>query len=230
MSQISDEKLIEMLKTLPKVKAPEDFQFRLKARILKVGQKRKKMILSYAFVFVLIMFTFVALFVVLRVDRVKDLQVESLEEYAENLESLKVNEQIANTQESKTAYSVQREVSERKVNYQTREESVKSVNTKSLSSVSNKLKSQHFRDKTQFSVVEVLSQIGIEVAVETEGVRIKSIKNDSIAERLGMKVGDLIVSINDHKLDKKEIKAEKVEIRKITVKRLSEEISFNCCF
>lgn len=66
---------------------------------------------------------------------------------------------------------------------------------------------------------EILSQIGIEAIFTDVGWMVRSIKKDSLAERIGMKAGDLVEAINGKKLTDKLVDSEAIEVKTLTILR-----------
>jgi len=72
--------------------------------------------------------------------------------------------------------------------------------------------------------VQILDFIGIEVVSENTRKRVKAVKPDSLAERSGVKVGDVIEAIDGVKLSAEPVNAKKIEVKKLTVARDAEKI------
>lgn len=76
-----------------------------------------------------------------------------------------------------------------------------------------------------FAASEILSFIGIESAPENGKLQVKAIKPDSLAERSGVRVGDIIEAINNLPLN--ELGAKRIEGKTLTVARGAERIVIN---
>ncbi|RMG06080.1 MAG: hypothetical protein D6735_04630 [Acidobacteria bacterium] len=73
-------------------------------------------------------------------------------------------------------------------------------------------------------IMQTLRQIGIEGEFETNGFRVHSIRSNSMAEKLGLKIHDIVLAINGKPLKALTSQDMKLEIRQILVKRASQEL------
>lgn len=76
-------------------------------------------------------------------------------------------------------------------------------------------------------ITQTLRQIGIEGEFETNGFRVHSIRSNSMAEKLGLKIDDIVLTINGKPLKALTNQDAKLEIRQISVKRASQELQIN---
>ncbi len=81
--------------------------------------------------------------------------------------------------------------------------------------------------KTDSFIAQTLRQIGIEGEFETNGFRVHSVKVNSIAEKLGLKIDDIVLTINGRPLKALTNQDAKLEIRQISVKRASQELQMD---
>ena len=72
--------------------------------------------------------------------------------------------------------------------------------------------------------VQVLSFIGIETVSENGGKKVKAVQSDSLAERSGVKTGDVIEAIDGKRIGGKPVRMEIFESKKLTVVRDSKKI------
>ncbi len=79
-------------------------------------------------------------------------------------------------------------------------------------------------DTKPLNAQEILSQIGIEAIFTDSSWKVKSVKQYSLAEGSGVKVGDVIEAIDDEKLTDKPLRAKTIEVKKLTVGREAEKI------
>jgi len=70
----------------------------------------------------------------------------------------------------------------------------------------------------------ILQVLGIEVIRESGNLKVKTVKENSPAERSDVKVGDVIEAINDVKLSAEPLRAKRIEVKKLTVLRNAEKI------
>lgn len=88
----------------------------------------------------------------------------------------------------------------------------------------NKNPNDNAKAKT-FSVQEVLSQIGIETAGETRTV--KTVRENSLAARSGVKTGDIIEAIDGQKLNEELLGNKTVEGKTLTILRDGKKLEIN---
>lgn len=74
---------------------------------------------------------------------------------------------------------------------------------------------------------QILSQLGIEIASENGKRQVKKIKPNSVAERSGVRVGDLVEAIDGEKLSDEPIRAKTVEGKKLTIVRGAEKVEIS---
>ncbi len=72
--------------------------------------------------------------------------------------------------------------------------------------------------------VQILNFIGIETVSEKGGKKVKSVKSDSLAERSGVKTGDVIEAIDGKRISDKPMLMETFESKKLTVVRDTKKI------
>lgn len=60
---------------------------------------------------------------------------------------------------------------------------------------------KNFEQKVSISAKEILNQFGIEIELAGENLKVKSVKESSVADRSGVKTGDIVEAIDDQKLD-----------------------------
>lgn len=82
----------------------------------------------------------------------------------------------------------------------------------------------NFERVTSITPEQILSELGIESAAENGRRQVKKIKPNSVAERSGVRVGDVIEAIDGEKLTSEPIRAKTVEGKKLTVARGTEKI------
>jgi hypothetical protein len=82
----------------------------------------------------------------------------------------------------------------------------------------------NFESANSITVEQILLQLGIEAASENGKRKVIKINQDSVAQRSGVKVGDLVEAIDGEKLTSKPIRAKIVEGRKLTVVRGTEKV------
>ncbi len=66
--------------------------------------------------------------------------------------------------------------------------------------------------------------LGIEIVSENGNRRVKSVKKESVAERSGVKVGDLVEAIDGEKVSGDVVRGKKLEGKQITVLRGTEKV------
>ncbi len=74
---------------------------------------------------------------------------------------------------------------------------------------------------------EVLSQLGIETAFENESWKVLSVRQNSPAERSGIKTGDAVQAIDGEKLTDKPMQNKRVEGKKLIVRRGVQKIEIS---
>lgn len=74
---------------------------------------------------------------------------------------------------------------------------------------------------------QILSQLGIEAVFSDGSWKVKSVKQDSLAEGSGVKVGDVIEAIDGEKLTDKPITAKTIEIKNLMIVRGTEKIEIS---
>jgi len=71
---------------------------------------------------------------------------------------------------------------------------------------------------------QILSEIGIEIGLQNENRTVKSIKQDSLAKRSGVKVGDVIEAIDGKKISKEPLRSKTFAVKNLTVLRGAKKI------
>ncbi|MET0754382.1 MAG: hypothetical protein ABWZ66_13450 [Pyrinomonadaceae bacterium] len=85
-----------------------------------------------------------------------------------------------------------------------------------------------FNPNNSYSVKEILSINGIEADFSNKKWKVKSVAQNSIAERSGVKANDVIEAINDRKLSAETVASEgRLNVNKLTVARGREKIEIN---
>ncbi len=84
-------------------------------------------------------------------------------------------------------------------------------------------------DAKPLTAKEVLSQLGVETVFENDGWKVLSVRQNSPAQRSGVKTGDAVQSIDGEKLTEKPMRNKIVEGKNLTVRRGANriEISIN---
>jgi C-terminal processing protease CtpA/Prc len=260
------QKVSQLISRIEKVTAPNDFAFKLKARIVVEKQKQaeRKILLtrlSYvfsAFVFILLVVTVVYVLKNRDVELASHKEVSTFRENALPLEKANEAENevssnqakreidpkenpnapreefreakeeviaFANTNASKTASKAHKSEYKKKTSQFSRSEAVSVPEVMGLSQ-GNFLEVPTVRQEARISISELLKQIGIEGSFdELGGFKVKSLKPNSLAEKSGIKPEDLILAIDERKLDRQELYFEKLEVKRLKVKRKSEELS-----
>ena len=77
------------------------------------------------------------------------------------------------------------------------------------------------------SIEDIGNFIGIEIALENGKRRVKSITSKSLAERSGVRVGDVIDELNGRKLSDQPLRFKSLDAKSLTVIRASERIEIN---
>jgi membrane-associated protease RseP (regulator of RpoE activity) len=77
------------------------------------------------------------------------------------------------------------------------------------------------------SIEEIGKVIGIEIAFENGKRRVKSVTSKSLAERSGIRVGDVIDELNGRKLSDQPLKFKSLGAKSLTVIRATERIEIN---
>ncbi len=80
-------------------------------------------------------------------------------------------------------------------------------------------------DNTKFfTAEEILSFLGVEIVLQNKNHTVKSIKQNSLAERSDVKVGDIIETIDGKKISDEPMRSKTVAVKKLTVLRGAEKI------
>jgi membrane-associated protease RseP (regulator of RpoE activity) len=82
----------------------------------------------------------------------------------------------------------------------------------------------NFNLSSSITAEQILSELGIGILSENGRRQVKTIKPNSVAERSGIKVGDLIEAIDGKKLSSEPIPAQTFEVKKLTILRGTEKI------
>ncbi len=77
----------------------------------------------------------------------------------------------------------------------------------------------NFETVNLITAEQILSQLGIEIALENGRRKVKKINQNSVAERSDIRIGDLIEAINGEKLTNEPIRAKTIEGKKLTITR-----------
>lgn len=72
--------------------------------------------------------------------------------------------------------------------------------------------------------IQILDFIGIEAVSDKSGKRVKAVKSNSLAERSGVKIGDLIEAIDDQSIGGESVRMKTSEAKKLTVTRDAKRI------
>jgi len=75
-----------------------------------------------------------------------------------------------------------------------------------------------------FAAEEILPFLGIEIVLQNENRTVKSIKQNSLAERSGVKVGDAIEAIDGKKISGEPLSGRTIEVKTLTVLRGAKKI------
>lgn len=70
---------------------------------------------------------------------------------------------------------------------------------------------------------QILTEFGIEISAKNGSRQVKTVKPNSVGERSGVKVGDVIEAIDGKKLSSEPISAQSIEVKKLTVLRGAEK-------
>ncbi len=79
-------------------------------------------------------------------------------------------------------------------------------------------------NKNDILAKQILLPLGIEIASENGNRRVKSVKKESVAERSGVKVGDLVEAIDGETVSGDAVRGKKLEGKQITVTRGAEKV------
>lgn len=78
-----------------------------------------------------------------------------------------------------------------------------------------------------FSVKELLSPLGVEVVAENGKWKVKTVSQNSAAERSGLKADDIIETLDGKKLSGSSVPGRKIEVKKLGVKRGDAQVEIN---
>lgn len=81
-----------------------------------------------------------------------------------------------------------------------------------------------FEKANSITAEQILSQLGIETVSKNKTREVKTIRQNSVAARSGVKVGDVIEQIGDETPMNKQTRSKTIQIKKITVLRGTEKI------
>ncbi|MDQ3801626.1 MAG: PDZ domain-containing protein [Acidobacteriota bacterium] len=84
-----------------------------------------------------------------------------------------------------------------------------------------------FNGEKSFSVQELLSPLGVEVAAENGRWKVKNVSPNSAAERSGIKADDVIETLDGQKLSGADVRGKKIEVKKLGVKRGGAQVEIN---
>jgi len=82
----------------------------------------------------------------------------------------------------------------------------------------------NFESANPITVEQILSQLGIEAVSENGRRKVKKVNQNSVAQRSGIKVDDLIEALDGEKLTSEPIRARIIEGKKLTVLRGTEKV------
>jgi hypothetical protein len=83
--------------------------------------------------------------------------------------------------------------------------------------------SSNFRQSSSLTPEQILNEFGIEISAKNGNRQVKTVKPNSVGERSGVKVGDVIEEIDGKKLSSEPISAQSIEVKKLTVLRGAEK-------
>ncbi|CAN5737227.1 hypothetical protein BH24ACI2_BH24ACI2_10590 [soil metagenome] len=273
---VEDGKIRQMIKSLRKVNAPKDFDFRLKARIANARasdfQPRFLPALRYVLPLsvVVLIFAFVVLNSVYFVDNQAVPQVAEtapqtpVERQTTPADNFPIMPDLAanNTQtasnknfavdvssppkNNKTLISDQAKLvagkSPKKPQAETLKEKIidegggsrvsavsppiiitpKGIPSNDTVKISPKVENANFKIAEQ-----ILLPLGIETISENGKLQVKAVKQNSVAERSSVKVGDIIEAIDGEKLTEQPLRAKTIKERQITVVRDTQRIKIS---
>ena len=81
-----------------------------------------------------------------------------------------------------------------------------------------------FLRANSITVEQILTAFGIEISAKNGNRQVKTVKPNSVGERSGVKVGDVIEAIDGRKLSSEPISGQTIEVKKLTVLRSAEKI------
>jgi len=84
-----------------------------------------------------------------------------------------------------------------------------------------------FDSNNTYSVKDILSMNGIDASFADKKWTVKSVFQNSSAERVGIKVNDVIEAINEKKISTETITSNEINVKKLTVVRGGEKIEIN---
>ena len=270
---VGDVKIQQMIKNLPRVDAPKDFDFRLKARIASAESKnfqpRFFSVLRYVLPLsvVVLIFTFVIIngvYFAGNNQTVADVQPISVKiETALTKDSQIAPPEVVNAPVKSTPDKDIADSSESKIQVKRKEiipvEETKFVAIKLPKKTQSELPKVKMPDEgggsidSSFSKTKVITPIGIDskdlvesspnnenkndvltkqillpLGIEIVSVngkrRVQSVKKESVAERSGVKVGDLVEAIDGEKVSGEAVHGKKLEGKQITVLRGTEKV------
>lgn len=82
----------------------------------------------------------------------------------------------------------------------------------------------NFETASSITAEQILSQLGIEVVAKNGKREVRAVKQNSVGERSGVRIGDTIEAIDGENLGGEPIRAKKIEGKKLTVARGAEKI------
>ncbi len=270
---VGDVKIRQMIKNLPRVNAPKDFDFRLKARIANAQptefQPRFLPVLRYVLPLsvVVLVFAFVIINGVYFAEKTQiagntqpipveskiittnDSQILSPEVAKAPVESAP-DKDIADSSESKVQVKKKESIPVEETNFvavksqkKPQPELPKAKDADegggSHDSAASYLKvitpngihvndvvetSPNNEHKNDILTKQMLLPLGIEIVSENGKRRVQSVKKESIAERSGVKVGDLVEMIDGEKVSGDAVHDKKLEGKQITVLRGTEKV------
>ena len=87
--------------------------------------------------------------------------------------------------------------------------------------------SANFDGATSITAEQILSQLGIETALENGKRQVKKISANSVGERSDVRVGDVIEAIDGEKLTSEPIRAKTIEGKNLTIMRGAEKLEIS---
>lgn len=84
-----------------------------------------------------------------------------------------------------------------------------------------------FKEGKDISVEESFSTLGVETSSENGVLKVKSVRPNSQAEKLGIKADDRIETVNGQKISVSPVRGKKIELKKIGVRRGTEQVEIN---
>jgi len=230
------EEISQLISKLERVEAPNNFAFRLRARIQAEKQKRAKRKallarLSYALSAIAIIIAFTLIYNL----KNKNDEIAQLNTYTE-LENYEP-EKIANpSQKIEESSQIKEEtpkeshkdktiakIKNNKKKQLSRSEAASLPKTTELLNKSFLRSSSIDKEKPKISVLDILKQIGVEGNLEEDGFKVSVVITNSLADKSGIKSEDLVLAIDEIKLNA-DTQFEKLEIKKLKIRRGTKDL------